>query len=164
LSDPLSTVYDAFWTNLETVSDLTSLVLDGNRLKFDKRNAIKGQVQSADLPELRVILVGGDPRHKAHSGGTMWLENYEIGLLTGENEISRILMPLRWALRKAVNAVELNLPALDLSTWEGSVVSVNPTAVRDGVSPNALARGIDGWMSFWSIDVLLSFSKASLTA
>jgi len=161
MADPLSEVYAEFWDQLETVSDLTDLVKAGNRLKFDKRNAIKMNLSTIDVPELRVVVVGGEPKPRA-SNLRGWTETYEIGVVTGDQRLEDVFFPLRWALIKAVHAVETGLILLDLSAYDGTVVSVNPQSVRDGVSAADEARGIDGWMTFWTVDVVMKFAPSSL--
>lgn len=161
MANPLSLVYNEFWRLLLTETDLTGLIDSGNLVKFNKRNVLKGNLSTGDVPELRVIVTGGDARPRT-SSGRGWTETYEIGLLTGSNELADVFFPLRWALIKAVHKVEVGLKNLDLSAYSGAVYSVSTQPVRDGVSEADLARGIAGWMTYWSVDIAMTFATAAL--
>ncbi len=162
MSDPFTTVYDALWAHMETVSALTDLVLGGNRIKFDNKNPIRDRESTTDTPELRIIPTGAQPLTPMSSNSTEFIEQYEVAISTGDQRLGASLFPLRWVLFKALGSAQAAMIAVDLSTWNAKVTKISIVAVSDGAGKSDQDRGIEGWATFWEVLIQMVFQTSSL--
>lgn len=161
--NPLSLVYNALWELLLSSAEFTKLVRLSNRITFmgDNRDPIKQEVQTHDLPEVRLIPVSSTPHIQSTSNSSFLTERYEIQVSTGDQRIDAIFIPVKWAVYCAMSNWYSILRAL---TWkEKQFVTIGrPTGTTEGASKNDLTRGIVGWSSIWSCEVQMCFATSDL--
>lgn len=115
--DPLTRVYLKLWELLEATEAFTRLVPRGNRIKFHgpDRSPGKDNRLSADYPEVRIEPAGGqillfDTGGAASAGGTKGgttiRKAFQIEVATGDRRIIRRLLPLEWAIAKAIGSTQ----------------------------------------------------------
>ncbi len=167
-TDPLSLVYNKLWDMLEAHAALVALVKVGNRIKYDtyRQSSMKDTLNDADLPEISIIPVGGNPHIRRTSGGTSFNELYECRLVTGSQMLGQEggFLPIKWEVYRAFVDWDLSLKTL---LWGGEVFVVK--CLMDEVSDNMLdekltiERGFIGWVSLLRFNVEMWFRTADLT-
>lgn len=161
--DPLSQVYDALWDLLEVHVPLTSLVKAGNRVKFSgtSRDPEKERVSTADLPEIRIIPLGGTPHIQRTSNGSSWVKRFAVILATGDKRVDVSLFPVEWEIYRAMAQWADTLTAL---TWNDKpyIKLARPVSATEGISDRDLQRGVEGWTAVWQCEVELWFTTADL--
>jgi len=164
-TNPFILLYDALWELLESYAGFTDLVRLGNRIKFsgDNRAPVKQEMQSADLPEVRLVCTGGTPHVQRTSGSSSCTKTFSVQIATGDQRYNESLFPVEWAIYKAMARWQSILGAL---IWEGEsfVKQCQPVSSRIGLAEFDVARGIKGWTSVWEIEIDMWFSTAILQA
>ena len=162
-SDPYTVVIEGLWSLLEAREDFTELVKLGNRIKFmgKNREPVKAQIQTGDVPEVRIIVRGSTPHPIRTSNSSTDTVIFELQASSGDQRLDAYHNPLRWACFRAFAHV---YDALKNLTWKDKtfVKNAKPTAVTDGVSQQDLDRGIKGWSAIWAVEVDLWFDTSDL--
>lgn len=164
MADPISQVYEAIWGLLIANDSFESLVIVGNRIKFnddDNRSPMKDQVLGSDFPEVRIVPAGGSNHHYNTSTTSMMTRRFAIQVSTGDQRIHEQLYPVEWAIFVALTDWLETLQAL---RWLSKkyIVSLKTLDVSEGISDLDLNRGIQGWSTVWNCEVDMSFSTADL--
>lgn len=159
--NPLTMVYDALWTIIESHPALTSLVRVGNRVK--DLSTLKDQVSTVDLPEIRIICQSAEPKIYRTSSGTTLKKIYQIQVATGEYNVQSQLHIIEWELLKAFSKYK---DVLDALTWNSKrfILQAKVTTVNEGTTQADLNRGIRGWVSLWTCEVEFWFDRSDLQA
>lgn len=113
--DPFTLVYDALWELLETHEEFHDKVRLGNRIKFSSYgpdDPIKHEVATADMPEVRLICVGGTPHLQRASGVSFVKKRFEVQVLVNDLRYTEELFPLDWEIYRAMSKWEAVLDAL----------------------------------------------------
>jgi len=160
--NPFVQVYNALWDLLEAHAGLTDLVPVGNRIKMvdDNRDPIKDQISSADVPELRLVPIGGTPHIFRTSSSSSCIKRYEIQISSGHQTVE-MLYNVEWEILRAMMSW---IPTLMDLTWEGKkfVKLVRPGEMPEGVTSQDLNRGIVGWSTLWACEVTMWFHSDDL--
>lgn len=163
MSDPFTTLYDALWSMLEAHTGFTDLVKVGNRVKFtgEVRDPVKPEINTADLPEVRLVPLGGDPHLQRTSNGTSVRKRFGIEITTGDKRVDAALFPVEWEIFRAMSNWASVLTAL---TWNSKtyVKLCRPLSMTEGESNPELNRGISGWSLVWACEVELWFTTADM--
>lgn len=165
MGDPFSLVYTKLWTLAESSSDLNSLVLLRNRVRYDltDRDPEKRTLAEADTPELTLVSTGVSGNMWNTSSSSMCIRRYNWLLVTGDMRITHKLLPVEWALFRAMHGWKTILTALQ---WEGKpyVKRVALADIQDGIlRPETRQEGPRGWACIWGIEVEMHFSIGDLT-
>jgi hypothetical protein len=144
---------------LEARADFVGLVREGNRIRFDSssdRSPIKGNVSTADLPEVILTSVGGTLNLIDTSSTSKVTRIYQFIISTGDLRLSEYLLPVEWAIFRAMANWRTELTALE---WNGRrfVKHLRVTTGSEGESNPELNRGIKGWSALWTIEVDMHF-------
>ena len=162
-TDPFTLVYDALWSMLDSHTDFQELVKKGNMIRFSGKNRdpVKAEISVSDVPEVRLVPMGGTPHLQRTSNSSSVLEKFEIQLSSGDQRVDYALFPVKWAIYRAMSDWATILEAL---TWKGRtfVKLARPMSTADGVTESDLRRGIDGWASIWSIEVHMWFANTDV--
>ena len=150
--DPLSQIHQAIWDILEASDSFTDSVKPNNRIKlFGKLTAdpFKEIIREGDLPMVAVIPVSQDVNTHRTSNAVSVDYRWEIQVSTGEKRLTPKIFPLTWVILGALYNWDLKM---NLLTWKSKtfVVKSEPTETLFGVTDEALARGIPGWVAVWS--------------
>jgi hypothetical protein len=160
MSNPLSAVYAKLWDAAEAHPVLAALST-ANKIKFETRQPIREQLQSADVPELMLVTVGGTSSLSSSSSSTRLTKRFDWVLTTGDMRLDEVMFPLSWALLEAMVASRMPLFAL---TWGGAtyVKRVQEMQIREGESESARRTNVRGWTAVQSIEVEMHFHTATL--
>lgn len=166
-TDPLSLVYMALWSMLESHSGFTGLVVVGNRVKYDKFLQVptKDSLQDADVPEVGVVPIGSTYGLQITSNGTKLVERYETGLMTGKTRLAQVgaFLPIKWEVLRAFSGWEAVLKAL---TWKSEkfvkLLKVNDVVDTLLGKEHPFSRGMAGWVSMMRFEVTMFFRTADL--
>ena len=164
--DPFSLTYQALWTLAEGNSDLASRVKLRNRIRYDRndRNPEKRVGADADYPEL--VLVSDGMRGNIHqtSSTSMTVRLYSWYITTGDMRLTERLLPVEFALFKAMCGWQDVLGQLE---WSGErfVKRTNLLTITNGVlRPEQRSHGPMGWAAIWSIETEMHFATKNLKA
>ena len=146
--DPFTKVYQALLAAISGDTVMAALVQPSNIVDFTSPNPepVKDEIESADLPELQLIPMGGPIKRD----NTMKLTveyGFSLQITTGDNRINGFLLPIQWAALRAIYA------AGDCLGFDW-VKQVRCTAVN-ALQDNAAQRGIEGWVSAMHIVVTM---------
>ena len=88
MSNPIKSMYIAFWQMLEDSSDFTTLVPVGNRIKFyagsNPWGPEKDEISAADVPEVKVVWQGAEWQAFSDSSNSGVAHKFAIKISTGE--------------------------------------------------------------------------------
>ena len=158
--DPFTQVHNAIWTALETEATLATLVVAGNRIKFNKTTETdprKENVQDGDLPELILVPAGDNITLYETTTGARILQKYTLMLTTGSLRANGILFPVKWAVIKALLTSSI---ALLSKTFVRNLIVEETDDGLDGEE----SRGAGGWNSNVSIVVEMGFGHDEIIA
>lgn len=166
LANPFKLVYDGLWDLAWSWQNLCDLVKPSNRITFagDDRDPIKPEIAAADLPELRLVPIGGAQQIHRSSSSSYWKARYEWQVSTGDYRTNEHLWPVQWELYRALSGWLTPLRAIKWpkSNPKSFVTLMNLTSSTEGVSDQDLRRGIDGWSSVMTCEVDMHFATADL--
>ena len=161
--DPFTQVHNALFGLLTSWTNFSNAVVEGNRITFtgDDRDPIKDQVSEADLPECRLVPVGGEPAVQRTSSTTTIKRRWVIELATGDQRVDFRLLPLEWEIFRALTRWQGVITTL---TWHSKpfVVTALPMSVQDAVTNTDLNRGIIGWTTIWACEVEMAFQTTDM--
>lgn len=161
--DPISKVYNALWSLLESHAPLASMVPAGNRVKYsgDNRDPEKAQISSNDTPELRLTSVGSTPHLQRTSSSTSIAKRFRVEVSTGDQRFDAGLYAIEWEVNRAMLGWESVLTAL---TWQSQqyVKSSKIISTTDGKTERDLERGIRGWASVWECEIEMWFRTSDM--
>ncbi len=163
--NPFSLVYTALWTLAEAEPELTSLVALKNRIRYDvtdDRDPEKRTNTDADLPELVLTATGMSGNLWNTSTTSMVIKRYSWIISTGDFRITERLLPVEWALFKAMHGWKNILSTL---VWQDMhfVKRVNLLDIQEGIlRPEERRDGPRGWACVWEIEVEMHFNIGSL--
>lgn len=163
-NNPFSMVFSELWALLEAKQTFKDLVLEGNRIRFDKqekRDLKKSSVADADLPEVVLSVEGMTPGLFMSSSQSNCICRYAWMISTGDMRVIERLHPVDFVIFAAMAGWQERLGAL---TWNGKSF-VKRTTIADvtqGITNPELNRGIKGWSSIWAVDVFMVFATKDL--
>ena len=163
IPDPFSMVYTSLWHLVEANAALNELVLLRNRLRYDRdRDPEKRIVTDADLPELALVSAGVAGNMWNTSSTSMLMRRYNFIVTTGDFRITERLLPVEWALFRALHGWKSILSSLVWNS-EHFVKRVNLLDIQEGIlRPDDRRYGPRGWATVWGIEVEMHFSVRSL--
>lgn len=156
-ADPLTAVMNALWALLEGQPEVVALVATKNRIKLTdttkSASAEKLKYSTADLPELLIEPSGGDMNPAATNTGARIIQRYGIGIADGDLRLHKTFFPLKWAVFRALAAIDNNL-GLDY---------VRRITLED-VEDFRNTEKAPGWSAGFEIVVEMWFSRTELKA
>lgn len=166
MSNPFSMVYSELWNLAEANSELISLVQLRNRIRYDlddNRDPEKRVTMDSDMPELSLMSTGLTGNMWNTSSTSTCTRTYEWMIVTGDMRITERLLPVEWALFRAMHGWKTILTALQ---WEGKsfVKRAALTNIQDGIlRPDSRQNVPRGWACIWGIEIEMHFSVGDLT-
>ncbi len=163
MNDPLTMCYNALWDMLERWSGFTDRVRIGSRVKYQTDgNPEKAEVSNTDLPEVRIIPDGMLPATQISSSSTRIVQRFTVQVSTGSKRVTGqlgkdpSLFPLEWEIFRAMSRW---WEVISLLEWHGTTFAkfLDLTDTQHGSAERDLNRGIDGWASAWSVEIVLVF-------
>lgn len=155
--DPFTLVFDALWALAEASVPLSTLVRQGNRIKYNDsydRNPEKPAIEDADLPELILVTTGAaEGNYNINSCDAKLTRNYSWLLTTGDMRVSYRLYPAQFAIWCAMANYATVLPLLN---WNGNlnfIKNLSMPSIGEGLLTPEQNRNISGWSSVWNITV-----------
>jgi hypothetical protein len=162
--NPFDLVFNALWKMVDDSLPLQSLVLAGNKIRYNKaedRNPLKPNVAASDLPEILLLTEGiTAPNIHATSCSTRLTKEYAFVISTGDIRVT-LLHPVEWAFLCALQDWSKNLAVLKWNN-ESFVLKCDLLSTAEGLSNKDANRGIHGWASIWRCAVQMNFSQAML--
>lgn len=168
MNDPLTMCYDALWDMLERWDGFTDRVRIGNRIKYRvSGNPEKDQEGNTDFPEIRLIPDGMEPATQISSSSTRIAQRFTVQVSTGSHQVAgqlgkdASLFPLEWEIFRAMSRW---WEVVSLLEWQGTKFAkfLDLTNTQQGSAERDLRRGIDGWASAWSVEIVLVFPLADV--
>ena len=142
------------WWLFESHPAVNALVKPNNVINTNERFDRKPVKFDADMPMIRLVPVGGDPRTTRTSSGDSFEQLYSIQLSTGTKR-SRSLGAVKSALIRAASHLRGGIPELPFVTRVLLVTSSDTEVVNESGTS-------DGWDWVCGVSVLLNWSKAEL--
>ncbi len=162
-TDPYTTLINAVWDVLIASPWVAELVPPGNRVDWagTARVPVKDAAITADYPELRVHVASVDSHLRHTSTSSTEVVTLTVEVATGDQRQHKWLLPLRWAVWRAMSDA---FTALRGCEWEGEpfVVELTPRATQAAIDQATVNRSIRGWSAVWAADVLVQYSTAAL--
>jgi hypothetical protein len=160
--NPLKQVHDALWQLLEDRTEFTDLVPVGNRIKAVPavRSPDKEAMAPQDFPQVRIIVVGIEPKLWVSSNSSTLHVAWEIQITTDQQEFSYVYA-VTWAVFMALHDWPSTLQAL---TWNDKVFVTKcvPGEATLGQSEAMLEAGVRGWSTLWAGITQMAFSIIDL--
>lgn len=162
--DPISLVYNALWSFLESDSEFGELVAPGCRIKFsgEDRSPIKEEATTADYPEVRIVSLSSNPHVNRTSNGSSLIKTFVVQVLSGDQRLTEVQYPMEWLIYRIMSKCVFNLSSLK---WNDKpfVKNIKPANVQDsfGRAIN-VESAIRGWVSVWSVEVEMWFNTGDL--
>jgi hypothetical protein len=162
--NPIRLVYAAIWDMLEDKYEFTSLVEEGNRIKYtgSKLAPDKDTVSTASLPQVRVIATGLEPHIRRTTSGSSLNIIWEIQIASGDQRFATVF-DVSWAIYRAMTGWADHIMTLEYG-GETFVTLARPLKVKTELGSPEADRGIKGWSSVWAGEVQLWFNTTLLTA
>jgi hypothetical protein len=167
--DPFSRCYDTVFALLFNGSNnpLSAMVKPGNRLSFgadsdNDRGPAKERVQSADLPEVRLIDEGGVLNLHATSSTMSYTQNLSIIIQTGDWRYGKFASLLNWYTTCNLKGWRETLAGLK---WNGNPYIKNIEAnlpIQIGPGNPERTNGIAGWTSVWRLRITMSINSVDV--
>jgi hypothetical protein len=163
--DPFTMVHNAIWSMLTDWSDFATFVKIGNRVTLtgENRDPIKGTVSTDDLPEARLVPSGGSVTLGITNQENSITKRWDLQISTGDQRVDAVLFPVEWA---ALCALAKALDILTILAWgpDGEAETVFVTGVQlvklsEGVSDVDMKRGVKGWSTIVTIEVVMYFDQ-----
>lgn len=166
-TDPFTAVAQELWGLLNDSSDFTKLVKPGDQIHYigGYRDPEKQEVQTADLPEARIIPGGILPHLQNTSSSSRVTAKYMLEVRTGTKVLDKAHYPLIWAVYKAMRPWAARLMALTIEENDSGsfVVLTRPFGETvEGIERGEVAKGIAGWFAIWTIEVDMWFKTSNL--
>lgn len=160
---PYSKVYDAIWALLEADAAFTNMFPAGNRIKFNDatdRAPHKQRVQTADLPEVMLLVEGGELNVQNTSSTTKSIVNYVLAVNTGDWRLNEFILPINWLV---TCQAKLWCSFISNVTWRGQsyVKVVRITTNTIGESNEKRNRGIKGFSGLITFQVEMHFQTST---
>ena len=162
MDNPIQQVYDAIWHLIESNEELTELVKLNNRIRFEDRDPMKDEISTSDLPEIRLVPVGGSSSQGISSSQDRLIKRFRIDISSGTQDVSE-LFELEWRLFCALSPWQEVLYGLTLNGCK-FVIACRGLSIREGITQSDLNRGIRGWSSMWECEIEMFFNKSSLSS
>ncbi len=163
-TDPFSLVVDELWAILEDTAEFCSVVLAGNRAKFDSPDPalqIKEQIGPADRPEVRLVPSAVEPLG-CTSSSTKVLFTVNLQIAAGDMRMRKVVFPVLWATIRALSRCRDRLQALE---WNGEVGFVKTLKAGSGtfsLSEVDLDRGVAGWLNVLPLTMEMWFATVKV--
>lgn len=128
------------------------------------RDPNKESLLATDLPEMRLVPAAITPWHFRTSTTSSMMVRWQWLLLTGDKRLDAEsgLFDICWELFRACERWQQVVTNL---LWEGQrfvhLVQAKEVTVAFPTDQD-LARGIEGWMALWSVDVTMMFNTSTL--
>jgi hypothetical protein len=167
LDNPFIQVFDALWTMVEDHPDIDTLVLRGNRVKYNSltdRDPLKQNISTGDTPELVLASDGFGANMTNTSCSTMCLRRYSWLVSTGDFRLNKFLLPVEWMLYVAMHDWRRVLTALEWPVGWKFVKRMAIVDVTTGISDPERNRSIRGWSALWRLEVEMHFPTADIEA
>lgn len=164
-TNPYDALLDGLWRLLEQSQEFCELVRPANRIRFDgdDRDPVKPQVGTADLPEVRIVLVSGVSGPTRNTSANAETVTLQIQVSSGDQRFSgpggAEHTRLRWIIYRAMTEADASLRASVQFNDFQCVQRVEAKQIQDGVSQSDLNRGIKGWSALWSIEVIMWYPR-----
>ncbi len=161
-TNPITMVLEELWDLLELNSGFTDLIPVGNRIKYSETGSgyddepEKFGVSSADLPEVRIIGVGGGPMRET-SNMTFTTRHFAVQMSSGSRQMA-IGDNVVWEIIRALSDWKTTMEAL---TWN-SKTFVDDCALARTQSKLTDDRGVTGWVTVWAAAVQMHFTTSDL--
>lgn len=164
--NPLSLVVDKLWEMLEAHPWFDEIVPAGNRIKYNGTANEKDTLSSADVPEVRIVPVGGTLQPHRTSSSTSMTLRLALQLHTGEQDMHYRLLYLWWVLSIVLTGWTTTIGALK---WEGQafvkrMVNLEITAelLRPRPEDGIMGRELKGWATVWLAEIELWFDTRTM--
>ena len=160
----LRLVHKAIWSALEASGDFTNLVPANNRIKHVVTNHypdIRNVPTKAHTPFVRVVEHSLTPMLQTSSDSSECTARYEIEVKTGDQS-GIMFLDLASVILRAWSKWETYLKT---QTWKSKtfVHNAQPRQVVFTFDEKS-NRGMLGWATVWSFDVLMHFTTSDLQA
>jgi len=166
--DPLTMVYNSVRDMLLAHPAFCDNVKPGNVITFTAEHTrdiepVKENINTADLPEVRIVPVSVIPHLDSDSDNSTLLLRLKIELATGEIRVDRLIFPLIWETFRAMQTWTDHILTL---RWNSKrfVTHARPIAsILLGTDfPLELIRGVEGWTGVWEYEVLMHVNTVDL--
>ena len=163
--NPFNLVYTAMWDMIASNENLTNLVREGNRIRFDvtqNSNPLKKNVADGDLIEVILAPVGfGDIMMQRTSNSTSIVKRFAWLISTGDMRVHKRLHVVEWAIIVGMLGWKERLAALQ---WKDKnfVKRADIIEGSEGESDPDRNRGIKGWSAVMTTEIEMHFATGDI--
>lgn len=166
MADPFSDVQNCIWTVLNASDEFTALVpatmqqdLDGDGRKIAAMHGTPKYIRAA---QVRVEPVGGthDPQIDSHN--TVVTQGWLIQILHKDERPTEELLPVKWAILRALSGQCLNGSTMRSLTWNDKAYVMDCRLREHQEQYQAEGKRPGVWRTLWRFDVDMRFSTADL--
>lgn len=160
--DPFTQGERLLWAVLEGSEAFTSLVREGNRIKFGTSDALEeprlDSTHVTDYPRVAIYPGSGQSNKVRTSAGPSLSQVYIIEISSGSMRTHAKMNPVKWAVWRAIEALLDQTKARMAFTYQ-----VNTGSFQDSVNlGNQDERGPRGWVSVLDVTVEMKFPKSEM--
>lgn len=160
-TDPLTLIHEGAWAALALLDPDGEVVKQGNRIMLNKHEALKQNVQSADLPEVLLIPRQGVGNLTQTSSSVSFEITFDWLLSTGTYKVADKLYPVMWLLYRTMHKFLSTARSLQYND-RTFVTGVFFNSASIGESDPERNRGIRGFSSAMNFTVKLSFPTGDI--
>ena len=167
-ADPFTMIHQALWDLVRANERLMDLIRSGNQVDYagDSRSPEKDTMISADLPELRLVPLGGTAHLRRTTHSTSITRRFAFQLHSGSQQVDKMLFPIEWELLCSLTEWTTYLGQL---LWDGekfairmSVVDITEEMLRPNL-PSGDSR-LKGWLTVWVGEIECFFNTGKMRA
>jgi hypothetical protein len=155
VTDPVSTIYNGIWRQLESDEYFRTTVREGNRIKYAGRAdgpTHKDNPHTGGYPEARLYLSTMRAMTPASSSSNMTWFTFSLQVVTGDRKLEQVCHPMLWSVFRALAKWTEYLLPLEYSERR-FVQSFRELTMNQSLDAVQFQRGIVSWVSTWSFEV-----------
>ena len=157
-NDPYSQVYAAILRFIRDEPGLVDRIKERNIVEYNTRNRdpTPGSDNANTTPQLRITPSATNDRLVMSSKSTEIIQQFLFELRCGDLRVHEVLFPVKWHLMKAVAKMKNGETPMGLDFVE----NIDVVATAD-INQNADGTNIKQWISFFTIQVVMTFTTAT---
>lgn len=162
--NPYLIAYDFIWEMVDNFAPFADEFKAGNIINLadeNRRDPMKDNILTADLPEIILIMAGGDGNLHRSSSSSNIIQQFQFLISTGERRLT-LISDLKWYAYQALWAWQKQGFGAALYANETFITRLDWVNVVEGESDPALNRGIMGWSTIISFEAEFEFSQTQL--
>lgn len=165
-TNPLTMVYTELWSIVEKRPEITAIIAEGNRIRYDKdRDPHKRNISTADVPEILIAPEGITGNLRSTSSSTEIVVRYGVVTATADFRYTTFLAQVQWIFLALLIDWKNTLGCLkwcDKSFVKGVSLISDDVGFTDA-DPIQEARRKKGWTGLLRFDAKMVFTTTDIS-